>query len=127
MLSYADSASPSPEGKSIRLSKKKVNWPLVYDEILGPQLRPYKPVTVRVGGERPIVALKRLGNAVPLPTPKPGSPGEVSIQPIGGIQQLNVPVGKGASLQPLNSPSKKGLFGGPGGVYANAPVSGKTQ
>lgn len=127
MLSYADSASPSPKGKSIRLSKKKVNWSLVFEEILGPQLKPYKPVTVRVGGERPIATLKKLGSAVPLPTPKPGSNSVLEPQPIGGIQQLNVPVGKGASLQPLKSSGKRQLFGGPGGLYANAPVSGKTQ
>ncbi|QUS55799.1 D-alanyl-D-alanine carboxypeptidase family protein [Pseudovibrio brasiliensis] len=129
MMAYADAGSPSPKGKSIRLSKKKVNWGLVFEEILGPQLKSYAPVTVRVGNEHPVVALKKMGNAVPMPTPKPGSKSSLERQPIGGIQQpvLNVPVGKGASLQPLKSSSKRDLFGSPGGLYANTPVFGKTQ
>lgn len=129
MLSYANAKSPRPKGKSIRLSKKKVNWPLVYKEILGPQLKAYAPVTVRIGSERPIAALKKLGTGVPLPTPKPGLQTRLEAKPRGGIQQraLSVPIGKGASLQPLNSLGQRDLFGTPGGLYANVPVSGKTQ
>ncbi|WP_057464629.1 D-alanyl-D-alanine carboxypeptidase family protein [Pseudovibrio sp. POLY-S9] len=127
MMAYADAGSPSPRGKSIRLSKKKVNWGLVYEEILGPQLKSYAPVIVRIGNEHPVVALKKLGNAVPLPMPKPGSQKGLEPAPIGGIQQLNVPVGKGASLRPLKSTSKRDLFGSPGGLYANTSAFGKTQ
>ncbi|KZL20112.1 D-alanyl-D-alanine carboxypeptidase DacC precursor [Pseudovibrio axinellae] len=125
MMAYADAASPSPSGKSIRLSKKKVNWSLVYEEILGPQLKDYAPVTVRIGNEHPVVALKKLGNGVPLPMPKPGSETSLENKPIGGI--LNVPIGKGASLHPLRSNTRRDLFGSPGGLYANTAVFGRRQ
>ncbi len=129
LTAYADSASSSPKGKSIRLSKKKVNWGLVYEEILGSQLKSYAPVTVRVGRERPVVAIRNLGNAVPLPSPKPGTQSYTERQSTGGIPQpdLNVPVGRGASLQPINSKSKQSLFGSPGGLYANTSILDKRQ
>ncbi len=94
----------------------------MYEEILGPEIKPYAPVRVRVGNEHPIVVLKKLGDSVPLPTPKPGSESvgpesDLSAQPAGGIQQrmLGVPVGKGALLQPLKPSSTRELFGSPGG------------
>lgn len=92
-------------------------------------MKAYAPVTVRIGSERPIAALKKLGTGVPLPTPKPGLQTRLEAKPRGGIQQraLSVPIGKGASLQPLNSLGQRDLFGTPGGLYANVPVSGKTQ
>ncbi|WP_189436107.1 D-alanyl-D-alanine carboxypeptidase family protein [Pseudovibrio japonicus] len=129
MLAYSNGSSPSPEGKSIKLSKTKVNWGLMYEEILGPQTKAYAPVRVRVGNEHPIVVLKKLGDSVPLPMPKPGAESDLSANPAGGIQQrmLGAPVGKGALLQPLKPSSTRELFGSPGGLYANSPIFGKTQ
>lgn len=127
MLAYSSYDSNGPKGKSVRLSEKKINWPLVYEEILGPQLMPYAPVTVRVGGERPMAGLKRLGSNVPLPPLKPGETGigQVNGVPAGGIQQT-VPVGKGAPLQPINGMQSRDLFGAPGGLYAKVPLSSRT-
>ena len=127
MLGYSSYDSTGPKGKSVRLSENKINWPLVYEEILGPQLEPYAPVTVRAGGERPMVGLKRLGSHVPLPPLKPDATGisYLNRAPAGGIQRFD-PVGKGAPFQPINNMQSSELFGAPGGLYAKGPLSSRT-
>ncbi|MTI18447.1 D-alanyl-D-alanine carboxypeptidase [Rhodobacteraceae bacterium RKSG542] len=136
ILAYARGDEQMPDGVNVVGNNKKVNWKLVYEEILGPQIKEYAPVRVKIGLPKSAVAELTLpGETVPLPTPKPAlSQGRKQ----SNAGQLNQSFGmnktaESASIfassqnkdrkqysenQALNE-AKQIMFGAPGGLYSS--------
>ncbi|WP_068084383.1 D-alanyl-D-alanine carboxypeptidase family protein [Polycladidibacter stylochi] len=148
MLAYATTAGAFPEGEKVsrksKSGKTKVNWPAVYENILGLRVKDYNPVPVRVGlsngVKNKMELLARSGNAlVPRPKPKQGSLLPVNSAKGGlelvrkdkrtdpfGVEEANQRKGASQEAGSLYSTNKKQkekgdltpLFSGKGGLYA---------
>ncbi|MDX5595151.1 D-alanyl-D-alanine carboxypeptidase family protein [Pseudovibrio sp. SPO723] len=147
MLAYANTEQPAPEGISVYKSNNKIDWTLVYNQILGPRLHTYEPYRVVAGlPQSAVAATSPLGAQVPLPKPKPIissapaiAPSDIPIPPrkqsyLSHPQPFQPVAGNARSASLLfsnelkgavqlvdrdaaSAPLDSGFFGAPGGLY----------